>query len=472
MRRDIASAYAAAVARIASWIIISAFVYRRSGADAFGMLALVRATLGLLNYTTIGLAPAMIHLLPRGARRSDRSKANATSPAGEIPLPLEGVGESVPRTLDHARNEEPDGSVNRLYCNGIALAWAAAILGIALLLAYEVWFQRRHRNVPLVSPGELRILLVAMGIGTILRLAGDPASALLQIRGRLTFDNAMLASAELLWTALVLLGAGTLRQVGLAFALSSALLFIARSAWGYRLTGIVLPRMDQIRLSIMRSLLAFGIVVTLAQVADFLYAPTDYILIDRLLRPIDLATYAPAVQIDGGLLLLVAALASVILPRASLAHAAGDRAALKRYYLRGTAASAALLSAASLCVWFEAPAIFRIWLGNPMPLTQAILPFVLINTVIGGSSAIGRSILLGAGLVRPFAASVLIAGISNVICSYAFVRFGHAGLRGIVLGTSVAVFGRCIIWTPWYVMNTLGNRPELRDALPAPLATE
>lgn len=434
--RDIASAYAAAAARIISWIIISALVYRHDGAGAFAMLALVRATLGLLNYTTIGLAPAMIHFLPHSAQQS-------TPHAGH--------------------------SLERLYANGIALAWAAALLGIALLLAYAVWFQHGHSAVPNVSPSQLRVLLVTMGIGTILRLASDPASALLQIRGHLALDNAFLAAAELIWIVLALLGSATPGQVGLDFALASLLLLIARSGWGYRLSGVALPGFDQIQPAILRGLLAFGVVVTLAQVADFLYAPTDYILIDRLLRPIDVATYAPAVQIDGGLLVLVTALASVVLPKAALAHAAGDHVALKRYYLLGTAASAALLAAAGLGIWWLAPLIFRIWLGNPMPLTQAILPLVLINTVIGGSSAVGRSILLGAGLVKPFAASVLIAGLTNVVCSIAFVHYAHAGLTGIVLGTSVAVLGRCIIWTPWYVLRTL-HRGELIAATATPSA--
>jgi O-antigen/teichoic acid export membrane protein len=433
LRRDIASAYAAAGARIVSWIIISALVYRHDGAGAFAMLALVRATLGLLNYTTIGLAPAMIHFLPHSARQ---------------PTPQAGH------------------SLERLYCNGIALAWAAALLGIALLLAYAAWFARSHAGLPNVSPSQLRMLLIAMGIGTILRLASDPASALLQIRGHLALDNTFLAAAELLWIVLALLGSATLGQVGVDFAICGALLLIARSAWGYRLSHVAFPGFDQIQPAILRGLLAFGVVVTLAQAADFLYAPTDYILIDRLLRPIDVATYAPAVQIDGGLLVLVTALASVVLPRAALAHAAGDRPTLKRYYLLGTAASAALLAAASLCVWRLAPSIFRIWLGNPMPATQAILPLVLINTVVGGSSAVGRSILLGAGLVKPFAAAALIAGLTNVLCSIAFVHYAHAGLTGIVLGTSVAVVGRCVIWTPWYVLKSIPRAQKSEFRIP------
>ena len=65
--------------------------------------------------------------------------------------------------------------------------------------------------------------------------------------------------------------------------------------------------------------------------------------------------YAPAVQIDAGLLLTVAALANVLLPRTAVAHAAGDAGAVRRYYVRGTLASVAMLSCAALAVWLAAP---------------------------------------------------------------------------------------------------------------------
>ena len=101
------------------------------------------------------------------------------------------------------------------------------------------------------------------------------------------------------------------------------------------------------------------------------------------------------------------------------------------------------------------PWIFRLWFKDPMPGTQAILPLVLIHTIVGGSSAVGRSILLGMGKVRAFTIAVLLAGASNVLLSYIFVRYLHLGLKGIVLGTIVAVVGRCALWMPWYVLRSL-----------------
>jgi Na+-driven multidrug efflux pump len=101
---------------------------------------------------------------------------------------------------------------------------------------------------------------------------------------------------------------------------------------------------------------------------------------------------------------------------------------------------------------------------------------MLIHTVVGGSSAVGRSILLAIGKVRPFTLSVLIAGIANVVLSYLFVRYGGMGLPGIVLGTIVAVTARCAIWMPWYTLRVLNRdlppteSPILQSLPPAHLS--
>jgi O-antigen/teichoic acid export membrane protein len=151
----------------------------------------------------------------------------------------------------------------------------------------------------------------------------------------------------------------------------------------------------------------------------------------------------------------VGGVASVLLPKTAIAHAAGEIELIRRYYLRGTLLTSGLLASAGIVVWIFSPWIFRLWLHDPMIATQSILPLVLIHTVVGGSSAVGRSVLLGMGKVRPFSVAVLSAGVANVALSYCFVRYAGLGLKGIILGTIVVVIARCAIWQPWYVLRTL-----------------
>src|SRR5262245_37927606 len=75
MRRDILSAYGASFARIASWVVVSGAVYRFVHPGAFALMSLTRGTIGILNYASVGLAPAMIRLL-----------AEARAPKRAIPV--------------------------------------------------------------------------------------------------------------------------------------------------------------------------------------------------------------------------------------------------------------------------------------------------------------------------------------------------------------------------------------------------
>jgi O-antigen/teichoic acid export membrane protein len=475
MRRDLISAYAVTAARIGSWVAVSAVVYRRLGAEALGLLTLVRATIGILSYTSLGLGPAIVKLL---TATSDPSPGDAdpkpptppppfTPPTPSAAIPSSAVNsdaEAKPLIAYAARapaDASPDESISRVYSTGERLAVALGLLGLILTVVYAKFFTSLHE-----VPGEFAeaapILVAAFGIGTVLRLVSDAPSGLLQARDRIMIDNLLLAGAEAAWGVLAVTGmfstaipSAALSTVGITFLAVNGGLLIARSIAGRMEVRQLTTARARPQLWIARQLLAFGILVVIAQVADFLYAPTDCILINRLLDPRDVAYYSPAIQIDAGLLLLVSGLAAVLYPKSSLAHAAGDVDRVRRYYRRGTLASISMLTAAAAAVWMIAPQLFRLWFHDDMPITRAILPLLLIHTVIGGSSAVGRSVLLAVGKVTPFTVAVLIAGVSNVILSYVFVRYGRLGLQGIVLGTIVVVVARCAIWMPWYITRTL-----------------
>jgi O-antigen/teichoic acid export membrane protein len=313
------------------------------------------------------------------------------------------------------------------------------------------------------------VFVFAMGLGAILRLASDAPAAVLLVRDRIALDNVLQAVAEAIWVAGVLIASAVgsrregLAHIGAWFATSGAFLLVARLSAAATITRAFvfeLPRPDP---GLARDLLATGGVIALGQLADYLYAPAAMILINRLLDPRLVAYYAPALQIDAGLLLLVSGLAAVLLPKAAVAHAGDDRARVWRYYLLGTLASAALLGAAAVAVYLLSPWIFPLWLGQEMRTTRAILPLVLVHTVVGGSAVVGRSILLGIGRARPFTIAVLVAGVANVVLGYVFVTRLGLGLKGIVLATVIVVVARAGIWMPWYVWRTLRREPAVSE---------
>ena len=438
MRRDVVSAYGLTLCRVLAWVTVSAVVYRRYANEYFAALSLLRWTIGLLAYTSVGLGPAMVHSLARARH-------------GGTALP--------------SREQ-----VQTIRGSGTMLAIFAAGATLLLTGAYRATFPWLHHVPAGAMTEQFAGLILFFGIGDALRVLSEPAGAYLQTHDRIAADNLILIAGEIAWTILSLL---SLPDAAHPSVIPVAAAFTATSLGicGLRLLCTIdpldpSPPWRAANVKTMLALLAFGSFVLVSQLSDFLYAPTDMILINRLLIPTELAAYAPAVQIDTGLLLLMTGLASVLLPKAASAHAAGDAAAVKRYYIQGTIWGGSLLVLMSLGAWAISKPLLHAWLGHPLPATRMILPLVLVNTAIGGSSAVGRSILLGMGRVRAFTVAVVIASVTNVVFSYCFVRYGHLRLSGIVLGTMVAVIGRCGIWMPWYILKTLRQTSQ-QSGLPA-----
>jgi O-antigen/teichoic acid export membrane protein len=453
MRRDVLSAYLATGSKILSWVIILGLVYRFVDAADFAMLALIRGTIGILNYTTLGLSPAMIRMLAEAERDRPQAVQGANVLSYFTPEPPETHG------------------IRALYSNGMLIALISGAIGVTITIAYARVFNRFF-HMPTRLEATMPLVVIGMGVGTMFRLMSDAPGSVLQARRKIAQDNLLVALGEVIWVALCLTVISSrhdrafspLWLVGMYYAISGAALMAMRVYAAGDETGIVLPRWRLIDGATIKRLLGYGALVLFAQLADVLYAPVDYVILDLLLGWEAVAAYAPAMTIDAGLLLLVTGLSSVILPRTAIAHTGGEIERVRRYYIWGTVFSAFLLLVAATAVWLLSTVIFLLWLGTPMRATQAILPLVLVHTVVGGSSAVGRSILLGMGKVKPFTISVLIAGVANVLLSYIFVRHLDLGLRGVVIGTIVVVVARAGLWMPWYVLRTLRReRAALTD---------
>lgn len=493
IRAEVISAYIASGARVLSWAIVSAMLIRIDR-GAFAIFAVIRGTLGLLNYTSLGLGPAMIRLLAElkgnaTERRNDEATKGAKVSVGGVADPaVLDSGSMLPRTvggpliLDYARplplepKREPaiDHPLLVAYANGRLLATLAFLLAsfIVLILGLnpKAWLQDAYYT------REMTGAIAYLGLGFAVRMLSEPHSAVLQTSSQIRRDNKYLAISELSWVGFALAFMHSadpkfpITNVAMAWLASAFILLALRENQVRIIFRQLIPNdVPAYRLynqpwhkrtSLLTPLLSAGATITLGQLADFLYAPIALLLIHHLLAPDAVASYAPTLQIDAALLLIAGGIASVLLPRTALAHAAGDWRTVRRYYLRGTLISGGLLLAAALLTWAVSPLLLPLWLGKHPQLTEtlAILPLVLIHTVIGGTSAVGRSVLLGMGRQRAFTLAALAAGVLNVILCYCLVRFTHLGLTGIVLGTIIAVTLRCAIWMPWYTLRCIRRR--------------
>jgi O-antigen/teichoic acid export membrane protein len=437
---------------------VAAVVMRRFGTDEFALLALVRGTLSILNYGTLGLGPAMIHHLTR-RQQGDTSLLEAEPAITALPIE-EAPGEVRPCPLA-SRSDTPLSSdtLRATYAAGMRIAGVAGLASILLLLAYAWGFDRIHSVKSAWTGLTTQMFVLFMGLGAIARLVSEAPSAVLQVRDRIALDNVYQFAAEVTWVVGVLAMTAIsptsgLWGIGLWFTLSGGMLLMYRAISAEKTTGEHLDPEPRPTPGLTRTLLSDGAVIVLGQLSNYLYAPAAMILINRMLDPELVAYYEAAVQVDAALLLLVSSVATVLLPKAAVAHAADDVAAVRRYYVRGTLGTLALLALAAIAAIVAAPYIYPLWLGQEMRTTRAILPILLISTVIGGSGMVGRSILIGMGKAGVFTVSALIAGVANVVLAIVMVKLGY-GLRGIVIATAIVVIARAGLWLPWYVLSTL-----------------
>jgi O-antigen/teichoic acid export membrane protein len=456
---EIGSAYLAAAARVAAWAAVSAFVYRRQGAVAFALLALVRGTLTALNQANFGLLPAMIRLHALWSQQPP-------------PIPA------------HFR---PRNSLSWLFLHGAAISLATLALGLLLTLVYSAKAGSIH-DIPPAWLHDIQWLALTMGIGCALRLGSESAGAVLQCHRHITLDNLLAAVAELAWIPLSFLLAGrsnnSIAGIGLAYACTGAILLAGRSIFALSVAPLftakapvaqssrqttepsstpslrlpVSPSLSSPTLpspSILLWLLQFGLIVSAASCGDFLFGPTASLLINWNLTSEDLAAYSAALQIDAALLLVVAGPAVVLLPRT--AHAVGRRDwhTVRKYYVIGTAGTFAMLAVAAAATWLAAPRLLGVWLKDPPALTLTVLPLVLIHNVTGGSAGIGRSVMLALGKVKTLTVSSLLAGLLNVLLCAALLHWTNLGVRSAPLATITAVTLRNSIWMPWFVLRTI-----------------
>src|SRR5688500_7156082 len=163
MRRDVLSAYLATGSKILSWVIVLGLVYRFVDAADFAMLALIRGTIGILNYTTLGLSPAMIRMLAE----AERAKPQAAQGAEVLP---------------YFTPERPEThGIRALYSNGMLIALISGAIGVTITIVYARVFNRFF-HMPTRLEATMPLVVIGMGVGTMFRLMSDAPGSVLQAR--------------------------------------------------------------------------------------------------------------------------------------------------------------------------------------------------------------------------------------------------------------------------------------------------
>src|SRR5207248_224000 len=144
---------------------------------------------------------------------------------------------------------------------------------------YAALFDHLH-VVPPSLTRQAPWAVVLIGMGTLLRLLSDTFGSVLQTRGRIARDNFLLAASDAFWaiTTLALLHRPGLLIASITYAGAGMLLVAARALAVSQLRPTPWPpQMILANWQTAKRLMSFGALVLLSQLAEYFYAPTDYI---------------------------------------------------------------------------------------------------------------------------------------------------------------------------------------------------
>ncbi|HQY89396.1 MAG TPA: hypothetical protein PK402_12160, partial [Tepidisphaeraceae bacterium] len=416
------------------------------------------------------IGPATVRTISSWKKSKDDEPSTPALPVDQTPQSLNyahGKYDFAPKTASPW--SVPVSSVLQLgfcffLCGTIAIGLLASI-GLYLPEKSPINPYSEHRVVESFFLGG-----VLVGFGLLLRSVSDGFGGILQVQRRLAIDNLLCIFSEIVFVLICskqLLSDHTpsseaLSRVGSAYFVTGAFLIMTRSFMlSFDIENKCAIHIVRPNLGLSSKLFSAGVVLTLAQLADLLYAPFTIQLANRLLDSTTIADYSTALMMDAALLLLVAGISAPLLPRVTSAHLSGQLAVIRRYYLRASVASFAILLSASLALWAAWPIVMRLWIDSVPPGLSIILPLVLIHTTIGGASGIGRVVLIGMGKIRAWTISSLAGGLLNVALALLFTLVFHLGIRGIIFATIISVTIRCLIWMPWYILHHTGKIASL-----------
>ncbi len=452
LKLDLITSYALSAARVGSNLAIFAILYRYTNERYAATYAVIRSMLMLLTYVFGGFNPALQRLLAAPFAAAAKTEP-LSAPVGVLPYASQREWKRIVR-------DEAD----VIYAHANLIASSLVLLLIIPVTLYGELVNQIH-DFSITRSSDARPFALAFGIALLFRLWSEPSSAILQLRNRLGLDNLVQIAGEVIWIVLCLLAAvnypvhrsygGLFAGIASLYLLVSVAVLCVRRFLAAQTLGFCFEPFLDLRWSTLKTLVAGSTVISLGQFADFLYAPANILLINTFVHPSAVARYAPALQIDAGLLLLVGAVSSVMLPRAMAAWARGDRELLRSVYLRSTLACLLVLIGAAVFVGALIERILNLWLGTVPPDAPMITRLVLIHTVVGGTAGVGRAVLLGMGRFKAYTISALLGGIANVALALLFVLVFHWGLRGIVLATIISVIVRCALWMPLYILRAL-----------------
>jgi O-antigen/teichoic acid export membrane protein len=399
--RNVLSNWSAFLVTALVGFILSPFVVRSLGVEAYGVWVLLGSLVGYLGLLDLGVRGAVMRYVAQHHEANRPEESSRTVSAGLLLF----------------------GSIGLVaIASGVVMAF---VLPDAFDMPEELVAQARA--VILIGTFSIAVALVGGVFGGV-------------VTGLRRFDVSSgieIVVTGVRATAVVLALRSGQGLVALAFIQLLSSLLIAGSSW------VACRRIyPELRLSFgvslrpeIRELLVFGAYSSLINASAVLMFYTDTVVVGAALPVAMVTIYSIAASLCEYAKGVVGAVTVIMAPEASALQAKGMDA-VERAML--SAASLATLITGSIVTtfWLRGESFINLWMGAQFGATSGDILVILGTTVLfGGARSIAVSTMMGLNQHRIVAPVWLAEAISNLALSIVLVRF--LGLVGVAIGTLI-----------------------------------
>jgi O-antigen/teichoic acid export membrane protein len=386
-------------------LVLTPFILRLLGTEAYGVLTLITTLSGYLVFTDLGMGTAATKFGSEAfAQQDSRREAEAI-------------------------------------WTSLVLSTASTVLGALALAACAGWLVGPFLDVPEHLEGAAIVGIRLTCVAFVLRGVGAVLRAVEVIRLRFDLHALVNSGTNIVQTCLVLLvlalGGGVIQAAAMILA-AAGLAALLHLLFAVRLQpGLRQLRMDP---ALVRPLVRFGWPLVISSLVGIVLFHGERLIVTKFVGVAGLAYYGVAFTVALLIDLVPAAFIQPLMPVFTQKYALSDHEALEQYYcgiLRGTLF---LLAPASLILALAARPFFTLWAG-PDYGEHSVVPFywLLAGAFINALAHVPRTFLAAVGKPAIIARVHLAETIPYVVIgSLATCYYGVVGaaatwsLRGMV----------------------------------------
>ena len=409
---------------IATGFFLTPILLRALGTDTFGLWSLAVGIVGQLAIVQLGLNTAIPQQVAARLALGDRS------------------------------------GLNRIFSTALAAYGACAafsVLATGVIIAAAPLFFK----VAPAQLGAIRWTLLVLGLNQALAFGVALRDALVFGSGRMFVTSGINMVVNLGITlgfiAMALSGRGT---VGMALVMLVATV-VNLALYGRLLSDEfsgMRPRRAQVSRQTLHRLLGIGrnqFAISLSGVLSF---GANSLILGALLTPNALAYYALSVRLMNFIEQISTKFSSVSLPVYSQAHAAGDRAQMRRIFTESITVALGVVVPFLLVSLVLGQRLILAWVGPNHDEAAILWALGMTTFLFRLPGQICITILNGAEKLGLILKVYLAAALVDVALSYVLTRALGAG--GVYVGSIIVGAAVDFVWLPWFVCREFGFSPR------------